>query len=240
MHADGGIATNSTLITGHPHVGGWSGANFRRRDGRWSHFDWVSDGRNYIRGDTTVDGHIHVNNNMSINRHIDAHENWHNKKALFAGWASDQVVLGSHRTGGHDFARDLPANTVASVNPLHVHGNVTSTSAVCVGNTCMNEPELSRYKKTMPTSGELCANNTCMSEADLQRFKSTITNNQVCVNDMCLNDTEIKQLKSSVAKPGEICINDTCINEENLRQIKMATSPLTSSSLLSQKVLGEN
>jgi hypothetical protein len=211
-------------------------------------------------------GEVFVNSHWTkIRRHIDAHLPWHNnKKALFAGWASDQVVLGNNNTGGHDLAAHLPANTVASINPLHVHGNVTSTSAVCVGNTCMNEPELSRYKKTMPASGELCANNTCMSEADLQRFKSTITNdsvcvndtctnsaefqryktslpgNQVCVNDMCLNDTEIKQLKSAVAKPGEICINDTCINEENLRQIKMATSPLTSSSLLSQKVLGEN
>ena len=266
MHADGGIATNSTLFSGHPHIGGWSGANFRRRDGHWTHFDWVHDGRNYIRGNTTIDGHVHVNNNMSINRHIDAHENWHNnKKALFAGWGGDQVVLGSHKTGGHDFARDLPANTVVSVNPLHVHGNINSTSAVCINGTCMTQPELSRYKKTMPENGELCAKNTCMSEADLSRFKKTIpatnevcANNvctsatefqryktslpgdQVCVNNTCLNDTEIKQLKVAAAKPGEICINNTCINEENLRQIKMATSPLTSSSLLSQKVLSEN
>ena len=34
----------------------WTGLNLQRRDGRYTHFDWVSDGKNYIRGDTVVDG----------------------------------------------------------------------------------------------------------------------------------------------------------------------------------------
>ena len=34
----------------------WTGLNIQRQDGRWTHFDWVSDGKNYIRGDTGVDG----------------------------------------------------------------------------------------------------------------------------------------------------------------------------------------
>jgi hypothetical protein len=39
----------------------WTGANFKRRDGRWTHFDWVGDQRNYIRGDTVVDGNVIIN-----------------------------------------------------------------------------------------------------------------------------------------------------------------------------------
>jgi hypothetical protein len=37
---------------------GWTGANFRRRDGRWTHFDWVGDQQNYLRGNTVSDGMI--------------------------------------------------------------------------------------------------------------------------------------------------------------------------------------
>ena len=35
-------------------------ADFRRRDGRITHFDWA-DGRNYIRGDTIQDGNLTIN-----------------------------------------------------------------------------------------------------------------------------------------------------------------------------------
>jgi hypothetical protein len=40
--------------------GDWTGANFRRRDGRWTHFDWKDDAKNYIRGDTQIDGNVSV------------------------------------------------------------------------------------------------------------------------------------------------------------------------------------
>jgi Collagen triple helix repeat (20 copies) len=35
--------------------------NLGRRDGRYSHFDWHTDGKNYIRGDTVVDGNVNIN-----------------------------------------------------------------------------------------------------------------------------------------------------------------------------------
>lgn len=34
--------------------------DFQRRDGRWTHFDWEGDGRNYIRGETVQDGNLTV------------------------------------------------------------------------------------------------------------------------------------------------------------------------------------
>lgn len=39
----------------------WTGANFKRRDGRWTHFDWKDDQKNYIRGPTIIDGSLCVN-----------------------------------------------------------------------------------------------------------------------------------------------------------------------------------
>ncbi|MEY3401673.1 MAG: hypothetical protein RLZZ86_1288 [Cyanobacteriota bacterium] len=42
----------------------WTGANFRRRDGRWTHFDWKDDQRNYIRGNTVHDGIFSLQDNQ--------------------------------------------------------------------------------------------------------------------------------------------------------------------------------
>jgi hypothetical protein len=50
------MATNAIGVGDMPRD--WRGANFRRADGRWTHFDFKDDGRNYIRGDTVVDGKL--------------------------------------------------------------------------------------------------------------------------------------------------------------------------------------
>ena len=48
----------------------WTGANFRRKDGRWTHFDWKDDQRNYIRGETVIDNTISLQNNQLRFREI--------------------------------------------------------------------------------------------------------------------------------------------------------------------------
>jgi hypothetical protein len=45
----------------------WTGVNIKNRDGRWTHFDWKQDGKNYIRGDTIVDGAMNVNGAFTVN-----------------------------------------------------------------------------------------------------------------------------------------------------------------------------
>jgi hypothetical protein len=42
----------------------WTGANFNRRDGRGTHFDWKDDQKNYIRGETIVDDTMFFNNGV--------------------------------------------------------------------------------------------------------------------------------------------------------------------------------
>lgn len=44
----------------------WTGANFKRRDGKWTHFDWLADGKNYIRGNTIVDDDTSFGKNVDI------------------------------------------------------------------------------------------------------------------------------------------------------------------------------
>ena len=61
----GVLRTTGAIVSGMPEgeetPGDWSGVNMRRRDGRWTHFDWISDQKNYIRGDTIIDGAVNVN-----------------------------------------------------------------------------------------------------------------------------------------------------------------------------------
>jgi hypothetical protein len=47
------------VAAGEPHDD-WTGLNVKRRDGRWTHFDWKDDQKNYIRGDTIVDGDVGI------------------------------------------------------------------------------------------------------------------------------------------------------------------------------------
>jgi hypothetical protein len=53
------ISGNTTIlgniVTGGEKHDDWTGVNLKRRDGRWSHFDWKDDQKNYIRGETIVD-----------------------------------------------------------------------------------------------------------------------------------------------------------------------------------------
>lgn len=44
----------------------WTGANFKRRDGRWTHFDWKDDQKNYIRGNLIVDDDTYFGKNIDI------------------------------------------------------------------------------------------------------------------------------------------------------------------------------
>jgi hypothetical protein len=61
----------SIVAAGEPHDD-WTGLNVKRRDGRWSHFDWKDDQKNYIRGDTIVDGHTNLNGNVVASESITA------------------------------------------------------------------------------------------------------------------------------------------------------------------------
>jgi hypothetical protein len=45
----------------------WTGLNIKRRDGKWTHFDWKDDQKNYIRGETRIDGDL-VMGGATINR----------------------------------------------------------------------------------------------------------------------------------------------------------------------------
>jgi hypothetical protein len=60
-----GTALSGNLRQGNPGDPNWTGANFYRRDGRWSHFDWVGDQKNYIRGDTQHDNSLNVGGNLT-------------------------------------------------------------------------------------------------------------------------------------------------------------------------------
>lgn len=143
LTVDGGLQTKNNIVQGlgESHDD-WTGANFKRRDGRWTHFDWVGDQRNYIRGETTING------NVDITRHLDANIDWVNggDKALFAGWNGRKVVLGNNNNGKHDYARDSGLDQVVATNKLHAAAGLNVQGDLCVGSTCISEANLKKLK----------------------------------------------------------------------------------------------
>jgi len=62
----GNTTISGNLVTGGEKHDDWTGVNLKRRDGRWSHFDWKDDQKNYIRGETIVDDNINFAAGKSI------------------------------------------------------------------------------------------------------------------------------------------------------------------------------
>ncbi|ULY68588.1 hypothetical protein [Chlorella virus XW01] len=74
----GGLAVGSwtspgrgnTSVTGGVRIGdaaapwGNRGLHVRNQDGRWTHFNWHGDNKNYIRGHTQIDGNVNTNGNI--------------------------------------------------------------------------------------------------------------------------------------------------------------------------------
>jgi hypothetical protein len=61
---NGNLSVQGAVITGDTEQPGWTGVNMKRRDGRWTHFDWKDDQKNYIRGNTIIDGATTINGQL--------------------------------------------------------------------------------------------------------------------------------------------------------------------------------
>jgi hypothetical protein len=74
----------------------------------------------------TVTGDLEVNGNtFKVGRHIDAKNGWSGGNSeLFLGWYSDKLVIGNDVYGKHDYARDMPLNSIAVNNPLYSWKNI--------------------------------------------------------------------------------------------------------------------
>jgi hypothetical protein len=72
---NGNLSVQGAVITGDAEQPGWTGVNMKRRDGRWTHFDWVSDQRNHINGDTIINGTTSLNGNTNVQKNLSVNEN---------------------------------------------------------------------------------------------------------------------------------------------------------------------
>lgn len=83
----------------------------------------------------------------NVRRHLDAWDNWDQSgKTLFNGWYSDKTVIGNSTTGGTDYVKNAPKNTVVSANDLRVYGKATASSSLCINDTCLNEGDIKKLK----------------------------------------------------------------------------------------------
>jgi hypothetical protein len=88
----GGLAVGSwsspgrgnASVTGGVRIGdggapwGNRGLHVRNQDGRWTHFNWQGDNKNYIRGHTQIDGNVNTNGNMNVTGNIATGHRWNN------------------------------------------------------------------------------------------------------------------------------------------------------------------
>jgi hypothetical protein len=165
----GGVAANKLWSGTETHLNGVTNVNgsLNIRGGQsehnpnkaGTHFPWSGDNKNYIRGDTEIRGntnnigdlnvgrHVNISGNLAVRgslntgRHIDAQNDWGGKgTTLFTGWNNSKTVIGNWRTNGHDFAFQLPANTVVSTNPMYVKDKL------CIDDVCIDSSELKTLK----------------------------------------------------------------------------------------------
>ena len=58
---------STPMVVNSDHVPGeWTGLNIRNRSGAWTHFDWLTNGWNYIRGNTRMDGQVDVGGALNV------------------------------------------------------------------------------------------------------------------------------------------------------------------------------
>jgi hypothetical protein len=64
------------VVIGDEEHADYTGLNLRRRDGRWTYFDWKDDQKNYIRGDTVIDGETTLNGSTRSNGRVVLNDNY--------------------------------------------------------------------------------------------------------------------------------------------------------------------
>ena len=108
----------------------WRSANFLRSDGKWSHLDWVGDGKNYLRGDTVIDGDTNINGNTNINGTTILNGNKFLANAGSNGWwnnitQKDDLVIGNSKDNLNGNNAPINGITIApwnGIGGMRVHG----------------------------------------------------------------------------------------------------------------------
>jgi hypothetical protein len=131
------MSTEGPLFVGDNSQGGWTGANFKRKDGQWTHFDWVGDGKNYIRGNTVLNGKLDVMGTLNVNDGNDDNTNrgislWSPTDKRFGIWMGQHSANGGKSIdGGPVPSGDIAHHSVrfsTGANPDGAHGFVFQNS----------------------------------------------------------------------------------------------------------------
>ena len=140
--ADSGFVSAQNIVGGFPKIvvgdnitppNDWRGANFKRKDGSWTHFDWKDDGKNYIRGDTQMDGHIGMGADKQIKfdwdtdgAQIGLKNNGDNRKDLAIIWADDDDdrirFIHRHHANGEKELMSMDRNSVYIAGDTYIAG----------------------------------------------------------------------------------------------------------------------
>lgn len=146
-----------------------TGVNFRRRDGRWTHFDWVSDQRNYIRGDTVLDGNFINNSDIRMKDNIkEIGTNDYNKiselKPKEYVFKSDPEKKQTYGFVAQDVEKVYP-NLVYDTQDNMKAVNYNGFIPLVVGN-------VQDIRKSVPNNKQLCIEDVCITKEELLKLKA--------------------------------------------------------------------
>jgi hypothetical protein len=129
------------------------GLHVRNQDGRWTHFNWHSDNKNYIRGNTVIDGDVRLNGNyedtlrVSQDRNEGGRVSIINPKKKLANETREWSIWNMTGAYGNKLSfwrYNGDGKNAGSLMDLHDAGSVSvngplSVSQLCIGDRwCIN------------------------------------------------------------------------------------------------------
>jgi hypothetical protein len=208
----GGLAVGSwsspgrgnTSVTGGVRIGdggappGNRGLHVRNQDGRWTHFNWHGDNRNYIRGNTQIDGNVNTNGNMM---------------------ATDRIAVSQARNEGGRVSIINPNKKVANTTQEWSLWNMTGPYG--------NKLSFWRYNGDGKNAGPLMDLHDAGSvsvNGDMN-VTGNLKGNDLNVNRICFNNNLCIRGNGDML---QICNKDNCQRPINLFSNSSSNSPHSS------------
>jgi len=193
----------------------WRGANFKRADGRWTHFDFKDDGKNYIRGDTIFDNSITIVNKwrlgdtgdewLRLNKPGDASMNGYGNTGFAAGklWTYSGQANGSDRKMKSNI-EDMDANTTNNLMKLkpksYTYKN-DKDGTTRYGFIAQDVEQVYPSLVSDGPNGMKSLNYTDfipITVANIKDMRKNIPNNKsLCIDDVCLTKNDLINIKNA-------------------------------------------
>jgi hypothetical protein len=146
----------------------------KRRDGRWTHFDWVDDQKNYIRGDTVVDGRLYTSSGSLSGSDKRLKDNIQilsqDEKDKILKLEPSSYILKSESDKKRHYG--LIAQDVENVYPNIVENSPNGMKSLNYSELIpITIANIKDIKKSIPNNKQICIEDVCVTKNDLLKLK---------------------------------------------------------------------